>query len=55
MRAWSFQVNSYDMGFGISYILHCVCGRITPNSLAGGSSFFFGSPVRITELKFGAA
>ncbi len=55
MLGRSFQVNRYDMGFGISYIFYRMCGWITPNSLSAGSSFFFSSAVWITELKFGAA
>src|ERR1700719_2507529 len=53
MLARCFQVNSYGMGFDIADILHRVCCRITPKSLAGGRSSLFRSAVWISKLKFG--
>src|SRR5438132_11409528 len=55
MLARSFQVNSYGMGFGIADILHCVCCRITPNSLSVGGRSLFSSAVWVTKLKFAIA
>jgi hypothetical protein len=55
MLAWSLQVNSYGVGFGIADIFHRVRGWITPDSFSSGRSSLFPSAVRITELKFGAA
>jgi hypothetical protein len=55
MRARSFEVDCYGMGFGIPNVLHRVCCQIPPNSLPGGGSSLFGSTVWISKLKFGTA